>query len=166
MKLSSDHVNWTGYTIKDSNYLVQPSVIRPTPNQRNISAFFRDRRAQRIYSASSTDEGQTWTKPGKTALPNNNAAIQATVLISGNVAIVFNPTTSARNPIRVALSKDGGRTWPHYKDLEYHSMHVLDSSVEYSYPSILQSPDGYIHVSYTYNRETIKYSKFKEEWIN
>ena len=38
-------------------------------------------------------------------------------------------------------------------------------SSEFSYPTLLQSPDGYIHISYTYNRDTIKYVKFKESWI-
>lgn len=39
------------------------------------------------------------------------------------------------------------------------------ASVEYSYPTVLQTSDGYIHVTYTYNRETIKYVKFMESWI-
>ncbi len=162
MKLSSDHINWKGYTVQDSNYLVQPSVIRPTTNQSKLMAFFRDRRAEHIYSSLSTNEGETWSKPEKTSLPNNNAAIQLYMLSSGNIAIVFNPTTGPRNPMRIAISKDGGKTWPQYRDLEYMSGM---SSVEYSYPSIIQSVDGYIHVSYTYNRDTIKYSKFKEEWV-
>ena len=37
--------------------------------------------------------------------------------------------------------------------------------VEFSYPSVLQTDDGYIHVSYTYDRETIKYRRVTEEWI-
>ena len=41
----------------------------------------------------------------------------------------------------------------------------MADDVEYSYPSVLQTSDGYIHVSYTYNRETIKYVKFMENWI-
>ena len=39
------------------------------------------------------------------------------------------------------------------------------AEVEYSYPTVLQTSDGYIHVTYTYNRETIKYVKFMESWI-
>lgn len=92
MKLSSDHINWKGYPVDKSNYLVQPTVVRPVPNRQYLRAFFRDRRAGNIYSASSNDEGYSWTEPKKTALPNNNAAIQATMLHSGNMAIVFNPT--------------------------------------------------------------------------
>mmetsp|Transcript_40509 Transcript_40509/g.67877 ORF Transcript_40509/g.67877 Transcript_40509/m.67877 type:complete len:172 (-) Transcript_40509:449-964(-) len=37
---------------------------------------------------------------------------------------------------------------------------------EYSYPSIVQSKDGAIHISYTYRRETIKYVRIaSEDWI-
>ncbi len=162
MKLSSDHTDWVGYKVDDSNYLVQPSVIRPTPKQSYLLSYFRDRRAEHIYSSSSTDEGKSWSKPQKTSLPNNNAAIQSIVLANGHVALVYNPTTRARNPIRISISLDGGKTWTYSKDLESSS----SDNVEFSYPSLVQSPDGFIHVSYTYNRDTIKYVKFMENWIH
>ncbi len=161
MEISSDHITWKDYKVNNSNYLVQPSVVRPKPEDPGLLAFFRDRRAEHIYWATSSDEGKSWTSPKKTVLPNNNAAIQAHVLISGKLAIVFNPTTHGRNVIRIALSTDGGLSWPAYRDLEDST----ESSDEFSYPTLLQSPDGYIHVSYTYKRETIKYSKFMESWI-
>ena len=125
-----------------------------------LITYFRDRNAEWIYQATSTDEGKTWSKPSKTTLPNNNSGIQATVLQSGNIALVYNPTHSERYPLRISLSEDGGKTWQCSRDLE-----TGKSGNEYSYPSILQSPDNYIHVSYTYNRDTIKYVKFKEDWI-
>ena len=166
MKLSHDHVNWKGYPVDKSNYLVQPSVVRPVPQRQYLRAFFRDRRAQHIYSATSNDEGYSWTVPEKTTLPNNNAAIQASMLSSGNMAIVFNPLTKGRNKIRIAISKDGGFTWPYYRDLEDKELSSdSGSSVEYSYPSLLQTSDGYIHISYTYNRDTIKYVRIKETWV-
>ncbi len=37
--------------------------------------------------------------------------------------------------------------------------------VEFSYPTLLQTSDGNIHVAYTYNRATIKYRRFTENWI-
>ncbi len=162
MKLSSDHTNWKGYKVEDSNNLVQPSVIRPTPNKASLLSYFRDRRSEHIYASSSTDEGKTWSKPEKTSLPNNNAAIQSIVLANGHVALVYNPTTHARNPMRVSISLDGGQTWAYSKDLEVSS----STDVEFSYPSIIQTADGAIHVSYTYNRDTIKYVKFMEDWIH
>ena len=58
MELSQDHTSWTEHDIKKSNFLVQPSVIRPTLSKSFLRAFFRDRRAQHIYSAISSDEGK------------------------------------------------------------------------------------------------------------
>jgi hypothetical protein len=59
MELSQveDHTSWTEYDVKNSHFLVQPSVIRPTPSKSLLRAFFRDRRAEHIYSATSSDEG-------------------------------------------------------------------------------------------------------------
>ena len=57
MEISEDHTTWKEYDVKDSNYLVQPSVIRPSPSKSLLTAFFRDRRAEHIYTATSTDEG-------------------------------------------------------------------------------------------------------------
>lgn len=80
--------------------------------QPHLSAFFRDRRAESIYRAESPDDGKTWSKPTKTTLPNNNSGIEATVLQSGNLAIVYNPTHKARNPLSVSLSTDQGLSVP------------------------------------------------------
>ena len=36
----------------------------------------------------------------------------------------------------------------------------------YSYPSVVQTlPDELIHVSYTFNREAIKYVRVPEAWV-
>lgn len=35
---------------------------------------------------------------------------------------------------------------------------------EYSYPSIAQTPDGMLHIAYTYFRRAIKYVRVKPEW--
>ena len=45
------------------------------------------------------------------------------------------------------------------------AMEIVQKGVEFSYPSVLQTPDGTIHVAYTYDRNCIKYRRFSEEWI-
>lgn len=44
MEISKTHSTWDYYEVQGSNYLVQPSVIRPTPGKSYLLAFFRDRR--------------------------------------------------------------------------------------------------------------------------
>lgn len=158
-QVTSDGVRWTEWPMKDSNYLVQPSVIRPQPGNSTLFVYYRDRRAQHIYKAESSDDGQTWTAPVKTIFPNNNAGIQARTLLNQHIVLVYNPTTADRHPLRISLSEDGGKTWPYYRDLE------TGDGPEYSYPCILQTADEWIHISYTFNRQTIKYVKIKEDWI-
>ena len=73
---------------------------------KDLMTYFRDRRAEWIYQATSTDDGEQWSKPSKTTLLNDNSGIQATVLQSCNIAIVYNPTHNERYPLRISLSED------------------------------------------------------------
>jgi hypothetical protein len=95
------------------------------------------------------------------------------------------PTDYARFPMSVALSIDGGQTWPWVRDVDIgqdvaqekvpNMMAGVDVSdetkeffwhlIDYSYPSIIETSDGIIHMSYTFRRRTIKYASFNEAWI-
>ena len=52
---------------------------------------------------------------------------------------------------KARLSRDGGRTWPAYRDVE-------TSAGEYSYPTAVQMDDGMIHLFYTHERRTIAHA--------
>jgi len=57
-----------------------------------------------------------------------------------------------RTPLNVALSQDG-KKW-------YAALVLEDSPIsQYSYPSVIQSKDGMVHIVYTWRREKIKYVK-------
>lgn len=145
-------------------YLVQPSVVRSPKNETTLISFFRDRKRRNIYRSTSTDDGKTWDEAVALSLLNNNSGISAYVLLSGRIALVYNPTDKVRNPLSISLSEDDGVTWPYTRNLEFMQQ-GNSTDFEFSYPSIIQSPDGVIHVSYTYLRETIKYVQLKEDWI-
>ncbi len=76
-----------------------------------------------------------------------------------------------RAPMTIALSEDGGRTWPYKRNLQEGDGSCLSNNSqekknrEFSYPSIKQGRDGAIHVSFTYFRQTIKYIRLTEDWI-
>jgi predicted neuraminidase len=84
-----------------------------------------------------------------TALPNPSAGIDAVRLRDGRFLLVYNPTTSGRDRLEVAVSADG-KTWRRAVILE-------DSPGEYSYPAAIQARDGRVHVTYTWKRERIKH---------
>ena len=41
----------------------------------------------------------------------------------------------------------------------------LQLNREYSYPSIKQTTDGFIHIAYTFYRQKIRYVRVREEWV-
>ncbi|MCA1744874.1 MAG: exo-alpha-sialidase [Bacteroidales bacterium] len=69
-----------------------------------------------------------------------------------HVATAINADKGYRTPLNVALSKDG-KNWEAALVLE-------DSEIsQYSYPSVMQSEDGMVHIVYTWRRDLIKYVK-------
>jgi predicted neuraminidase len=68
-----------------------------------------------------------------------------------------------RAPLSLVLSADDGASFPERRDLETGSGYCLTNNSanglnrEYSYPSILEGPDGSLHIAYTYHRRAIKY---------
>jgi predicted neuraminidase len=151
--------SWVQVPLPNSSDLIQPTLNRITPGQPFLRAYFRDENQQYIYTATSPDDGKSWTDAEPTELPNNNSGISSYVLASGNIAIVYNPLNSGRNVLAISLSIDQGLTWKFTRILENHT------SGEFSYPCILQTEDGTIHLTYTYLRETIKYTRISEDWI-
>lgn len=75
-----------------------------------------------------------------------------------------------RAPMTLAISEDGGKTWPYLRNLETGDGYCLTNNSkeklnrEYSYPSIKQGADGLLHITYTYFRQYIKYVRVTEEW--
>lgn len=90
-------------------------------------------------------------------------------LHDGRIVIAFNPQTSGRDPLAVALSADSGLTWPQQRNVQHGLSRTSGgdgAGNEFSYPTILQDRNGTIHMMYTYLRETIKYKSFNPEWIS
>lgn len=162
--------DWTKLDIAGSGDCVQPTCVRLTDSR--LRCWFRDRRAGYIYTADSKDDAKTWTKPKPSVLPNPNVGIEANILTSGNIVMIFNNYNKStagpngRTPLNVGLSKDNGTSW-HIKKLQVHDddKPAAEGKLEYSYPSVLQTADGLIHITYTYDRQTIKYRRVTEAWI-
>jgi predicted neuraminidase len=110
-----------------------------------------------IVSAWSDDAGKSWSKFSLLDLPNPNSGIDAVTLKSGTQLLVYNPTgkgrewSHGRGKLAVAISKDGLQ-WKDVMTLEDG-----DQSNEFSYPAVIQSSDGKVHITYTYNRKNIKH---------
>lgn len=106
----------------------------------------------------SDNAGKSWSAPQDSGFPNPGSAAQILRLAGGNLVLIFNDSAEYRHPLSIALSGDEGRTWPYKKIL-------VDGEGAYSYPTAVQSPDGRIHLLYSYNRERINHIILNEAWI-
>jgi predicted neuraminidase len=76
-----------------------------------------------------------------------------------------------RAPLAIAISEDGGKTWPYKRNIEIGDGYCMSNNSkekvnrEFSYPSVKQTPDEKIHVTFTYFRQYIKYVCISEDWI-
>ena len=125
---------------------IQPTILVHTPS--SLQVLCRTRQGV-IAESWSQDGGRTWSPMKATPLPNPSAGIDAVRLADGRFLLVYNPTATGRAKLDVAMSADG-KMWKRAVVLE-------DSEGEYSYPAMIQSRDGRVHLTYTWKRERIKH---------
>lgn len=147
--------NWRRINIDcDTFNVIQPTLL-----------VYRDGRMQLlcrsrqnvIVESWSYNGGNTWQALQATNLSNPNSGIDAVSLDNGMQLLVYNPLQSGshgRSILKVTVSADG-QQWKDVFTLEEHK------EGEYSYPAVIQSSDGVIHISYTSTRKKIKYVRLK-----
>jgi alpha-L-rhamnosidase len=135
---------------------IQPSILQHADGRLQLLCRSKERVIRESWSS---DGGLTWSEMKAASLPNNNSGTDAVTLTDGRHLLVYNHVKPApeltngkgpRTPLNVAVSKDG-KQWDAALVLE-------DSPLsQYSYPSVIQSKDGLVHIVYTWRREKIKY---------
>lgn len=133
-------------------HLIQPSILDHKNGKLQILCRSKEKQ---VIQAWSEDYGKTWSKATATTLPNPSAGTDAVTLKDGRHVLVYNPTvrteaTNGREKLYVAISEDG---------INWTDIHKLEeeTSGEYSYPAIIQSADGKLHITYTWNRKKVKH---------
>lgn len=99
-----------------------------------------------IYKSISTDRGHTWSAAEATIFLNPGSPPCLLKLASGNILLAYNDNTlgngvNNRWPIRVALSRDNGITWP------YSMVITAGINKEQSYMSLMEA-NGKIYCVY------------------
>lgn len=133
---------------------IQPSILFLGGDK--LLALGRSRQ-DRVFEVRSDDSGKTWGAMTLGTLPNNNSGTDAVTLRDGTHLIVYNHIGGTpgkwggkRSPLNVAASKDA-KTW--------QAALVLESEPgEYSYPAIIQTSDGLVHITYTWKRQRVKHA--------
>lgn len=132
---------------------IQPSILSLGGDK--LLALGRSR-MNRVFEVRSEDAGKTWGPMTLGTLPNNNSGTDAVTLADGSHLIVYNHIGGTpgkwggkRTPLNLAASKDG-TTWS--------AALVLESDPgEYSYPAIIQTRDGLVHITYTWKRQKVRH---------
>ena len=128
--------------------IIQPTLFRSTSESLRLLA--RSHQVGYICTATSEDQGSSWSAAKLTELPNPNSGIDAVQVKDGRVFLVYNHTHKGRSPINLAVSEDGGETWNMTLTLE-------SGPGSFSYPAIIQTSDGLVHITYTWNRTNIRH---------
>jgi len=150
VEVTKDLENWevTG-SLNDPAKIgvIQPTIL--TYPDKRLQMLCRTRGKGFIAQSWSQDSGKTWSEMTLLSLPNPNSGIDAVTLKDGRQLLVFNNTPRGRTPMNVAVSSDG-KEWKVVLTLE-------DQPGEYSYPAVIQTSDGKVHTTYTYQRKGIKH---------
>ncbi len=127
---------------------IQPSVLFLGGDK--LMAVGRTKQGK-VFDVTSEDLGKTWGAMGLLDLPNPNSGTDAVTLKDGRHMLIYNHTARGRSPLNLALSVDG-RTWQAAAVLED------EPKAEFSYPAIIQTRDGLVHVCYTWKRKRVKHA--------
>ncbi len=118
--------------------------------------------AGQIARTTSEDSGVSWGPLEPTGMPMIDSALDAIALREGGYLLAYNPGKAPENPgdtdpreprcpLVVSFSADAG-VWETIATLESRP-----TRWGYAYPSLLQTIDGRVHVTYTWNRGRIRH---------
>ncbi len=162
MEISSDGgATWSKYgpllfgdPERDRIGTIQPTLLEIEPGV--IRAFFRTpRRLGKIATSLSRDGGRTWERIRLTRLDHPSAGIDALRLDDGRCLLLYNPSTTRRSPLSLAVSFDDGETWRDFLVVEELAE---GERGELSYPAMIQDSNGDLQITYTWNRRRIRHA--------
>ncbi|GAB3330805.1 hypothetical protein GCM10027299_36050 [Larkinella ripae] len=125
---------------------IQPALARRANG--TVVAYLRDSGDQpsRVHISESTDNGESWTATVKSTIPNT-ASVELLGLADGKWAFLGNDIDDGRYRLSLFLSDNEGKTWP-------WKLRVEDKAKNeggFSYPALIQTPDGLLHLTYSYH---------------
>jgi len=149
---------WTATApVNDSKEIgaIQPSILFHANGK--LQAIGRTRN-DKLFQIWSEDGGTTWGKMTLLELPNPNSGTDAVTLRDGRQLLVYNHNTrdgsknKGRSPLNVAVS-NAGENWFAALVLE----NDLNAPNGFAYPAVIQTSDGLVHITYTWERKRIKH---------
>lgn len=136
-------------------HAIQPSILfHPDGKLQSVGRT----KEKKLFEIWSEDNGKTWGEMTLMDLPNPDSGTDAVTLRDGRQLLVYNHNTrdgsnnKGRSPLNVAISPDGKR-WFAALVLEDD----LNAPNGFAYPAVIQTSDGLVHITYTWERQRIKH---------
>jgi len=125
---------------------IQPTVFKGRNHR--VIALGRTQQS-RVFYTTSDDGGKSWSELTLLDVRNPNSGLDAVTLADGRYLMVYNDSEQNRTPLNVAISNNAQ---------EWKPVLTLESDPgEFSYPAVIQSRDGLVHITYTWNRVRIRH---------
>jgi hypothetical protein len=142
----------------------QPSLVRRTDG--TLVAYLRDEGnpPERVQVSTSRDDGVTWSPATDIEIPNPSSSLEVIVLDSGHWLMIANDIERTRGRLSALLSDDEGRSWKWRRRIEP----VDKEGQAFGYPSVIQTRDGQIHMTYsrtTRTGRTIQHTTVNLDWL-
>jgi predicted neuraminidase len=134
---------------------IQPAVFVLDDSQKgkeHLAFIARSSGLGSVVRSESKDGGKTWSPCASTNLPNPNAGVDAVRLPDGRIVAIYNHSSKARTPLRLALSNDQGKSFTPSLTLE-------SEPGEFSYPALILDSKNRLQATYTWNRKRIRHAE-------
>lgn len=146
------------YPIPGSDHL-QPTITMKenSAGENRVYAFIRKNKAQTTLMSEFDFMTMKFSAPKNVSIPNSNSALDAVTTDDKKILIVFNDSKTTRSPLSLGISEDG---------VGFKKIYDFETTPgEFSYPSLIKDRDGVYHLTYTFDRKTIKYVTFDSRWL-
>jgi len=152
--------------LADGPSMIQP-WIAPLDSLRAVALMRQSvKEAGHVFVVRTSDGGQSWSAARPGALRNRNSAVTSLRLSDGSVIAVFNDSDLDRSDLSLARSTDAGESWRHIWTFEHGAVRdKAGAPAEFSYPWLLETRNGTIHLVYSHRRTGVKHVMFNEPWI-
>jgi alpha-L-rhamnosidase len=135
----------------DVSRAIQPTLMLHSDGRLQMMARGRGGKIPMTWSS---DNGETWSPLEKSTLPANWSGVDGVTLRDGRQFLVYNhvPTSEGSKGGRCFLNaavSDDGVAWS-----AAQVVGICDGG-QFSYPSVIQSRDGLVHITHTWHRDTI-----------
>ena len=168
-RLFSQHGEWlrldaTGQVLDKARMALDGATLNPAVlaiDSHRAIALLQDGKAQQISAASTDNGGQSWQALAIPAIANPNTPIALTRLPSGRLLLATN-SAAGRGTLALWIGNAKADQWQLVRSVESAD----DGAADFSEPTLLATPDGWIHLAYSWRQQGIRYMNFSEAWLD